>query len=54
LVLAGLIGVPAASFLYQTVHAASGERPPPVKMTKEEDRRGRNGTGDQNDPNFAN
>jgi hypothetical protein len=67
LVLAGLIGVPAGSFLYQTAHAASGGLPEPVKMTKEEDhrrtmdllhitelRRGRNGTGDQQDPNFAN
>jgi hypothetical protein len=67
LVFAGLIGVPAGSILYRTAHAASDELPPPVKMTKEEDhqhmmdllhitelRRGRNGTGDQKDPNFAN
>jgi hypothetical protein len=67
LVFAGLIGVPAGSVLYRTAHAASDELPPPVKMTREEDhqhmmdllhitelRRGRNGTGDQKDPNFAN
>jgi hypothetical protein len=67
LLLAGLIGLPVGSLLYQTVYAAAGELPPPVKMTKEEDhrrtmdllhitelRRGRNGTGDQQDPNFAN
>jgi hypothetical protein len=67
LVLAGLIGATAGGVLYQTAYAASSELSPPVKMTKEEDhqrmmdvlhiselRRGRNGTGDQKDPNFAN
>jgi hypothetical protein len=38
LVLAGLIGVPFASFLYRTARAAPAELPPPVKMTSEQDR----------------
>ncbi len=37
LVLAGLIGVLFASFLYQTARAASSELPPLVKMTSEQD-----------------
>ena len=66
LILAGLLGVFFGGFLYRTAHAA-GTLPPPVKMTSEEDhqrtmgllhitelRRGRNGTGDQKNPNFAN
>jgi hypothetical protein len=65
LVLAGLVCVPIAGYLYQTVHAA-GELPPPVKMTSEEDhqrmmdllhidklRPGHNGTN-KADPTFAN
>jgi len=37
LALAGLIGLPCASFLYQAVRAAATELPPPVKMTSEQD-----------------
>jgi len=38
LILAGLIGVPFAGFLYRTARAASTGLPPPVKMTSEQDR----------------
>jgi hypothetical protein len=36
-VLAGLIGIPFATFLYQTAQAASADLPLPVKMTSEQD-----------------
>jgi len=65
LVLAGLIGIPTGSLLFQSARAAAGN-PPPVKMTKDEDhklmmeklgitalRPGKNGT-DKTDPTFTN
>ena len=67
LLLAGLIGIPAGNILFQTARAAGNGLAPPVKMSKDEDRKhmmdllgikelrgGRNGTGDKTNPNFAN
>jgi hypothetical protein len=67
LVLAGVVGIPLACVAFQEAAQSLDGQPPPVKMTKEEDhqkmmdllhitelRKGRNGTGDQKNPNFAN
>ena len=66
LVLAAIVSIPFAGFLYRAARAATTELPPPVKMTSEEDhqrmmgllhidhlRPGHNGTNPA-DPTFAN
>ena len=66
MLLAGLVVVPAGTFLFQSARADAGGQAPPVKLTKEEDhqrlmdllhmteiRRGRDGTNKQS-PFFAN
>jgi hypothetical protein len=66
LLFAGLVGVPAGTFLFESARADAGGQTPPVKLTKEEDhqrlmdllhmteiRRGRDGMNKQS-PYFAN
>ena len=65
--LAAIAAIPLASMAFQAAKPVSNGQPPPVKLTNQEDhqrlmallhmteiRRGKNGSGDKNDPNFAN